>query len=268
MKKKRRAEKKEKLPEDGEATTESEQPPEPSIAHGDFLPVEGEESTPAEEEADDMAPIDYEFAKLELEEDGWDNYGSPSEKEIAEENRLMWRRHKEFRIAAEHVAAAFAELPEVQKVVLFGSVTLPLKKEVPRFRKFRRAGIAIWHECLDVDVAVWLTDLRDLKALQKARHVALDDLLHERDIGVAHHQVDVFIMEVGSDRYLGRLCCFNMCPKGKSECDVPGCGVTAFLRQHDKFSFDPTGLHPEKVVVLFDRGSTVDSSAAEGGIPF
>jgi len=125
MKKKRRAEKKEKLPEDAEAMTESEQPPEPSILHGDFLPVEGEESTPPEEEADDMAPIDYEFAKLELEEDDWDDYGPPSQKEIAEENRLMRRRHKEFQIAAEYVAAAFADLPEVQKVVLFGSVALP-----------------------------------------------------------------------------------------------------------------------------------------------
>ena len=36
-----------------------------------------------------------------------------------------------------------------------------------------------------------------------------------------------------TDRYLGRLCDFNACPKGKAECRVPGCGEVTLLRQHE-----------------------------------
>ena len=37
----------------------------------------------------------------------------------------------------------------------------------------------------------------------------------EAAIGIASHQVDVFILEPCADRYLGRLCDFNACPRGK-----------------------------------------------------
>jgi hypothetical protein len=119
---------------------------------------------------------------------------------VAEANQDMLRRQREFRKAGELVGQALAELPQVQKVVLFGSVAVPLRKEIPRFREFRHAGVAIWHECEDVDLAVWVTDLEDLKSLQRARSRALTALLEEHNIGVAHHQVDVFLMEPGSDR--------------------------------------------------------------------
>jgi predicted nucleotidyltransferase len=165
----------------------------------------------------------------------------------------MLRRQREFRKAAELVARAMAELPQVQKVVLFGSVAVPLCKEVPRFREFCRAGVAIWHECKDVDLAVWVTDLENLKSLQRARSRALTALLEEHQIGVAHHQVDVFLIEPGSNRYLGRLCRFGQCPKGKLDCLVPGCGQKRFLRQHQDFVFQPESLEPGKIELLFSR---------------
>ncbi|MHC4199430.1 MAG: hypothetical protein ACYSU0_05515, partial [Planctomycetota bacterium] len=83
----------------------------------------------------------------------------PGAKEIADESDAMLRRQEQFRSAAEYVALAFARVPDVQKVVGFGSVFAPLEKEVPRFREFRRAGIEILHECKDVDLAVWVSDL-------------------------------------------------------------------------------------------------------------
>jgi hypothetical protein len=131
-------------------------------------------------------------------------------------------------------------------------VALPLKKEVPRFRQFRRAGVALWHECRDVDIAVSVSNLRCLGTLRRATGQALNYLLRDNDIGVAPHQVDIFIMDAAGKRYLGNLCRFRECPKGKPECDVPGCGATPFLRQYEEFSFDAAGLHPDKVVVLFD----------------
>ena len=42
-----------------------------------------------------------------------------------------------------------------------------------------------------------------------------------------YRQHNVFVLEPGTDRYLGRLCIFGDCPKGKRECLVPGCGEKA-----------------------------------------
>lgn len=178
----------------------------------------------------------------------------PSRKEIEEQNRFMLVRHEHFRIAGEYVASALGEIPEVEKVALIGSVASPLEKEIPRFWKFRRAGIEIWHECKDVDLAVWMRDVSCLNRLQKARSQALNDLLHEKNVGVAHHQVEVFLFEPETDRHLGRLCCFSQCPKEKKiECLVPGCGDTQFLRQHQDFVWNPQSLEPCKFVLLYEQ---------------
>ncbi|MGH9389166.1 MAG: hypothetical protein ACRD1Z_06070 [Vicinamibacteria bacterium] len=64
-----------------------------------------------------------------------------------------------------------------------------------------------------MDIAVWLDDLGDLDRLRKIVGRALTELFHDTGIGVAHHQVEVFLMEPGTNRYLGRLCGFNRCPK-------------------------------------------------------
>jgi hypothetical protein len=185
----------------------------------------------------------------------WEHRGPPGRREIDEENERMLRRQREFRLAADYVARAFAAFLEVQRVVLFGSVAVPLRKEVPRFREFRRAGIAIYHECKDVDLAVWLTDLGNLCALGQARGRAVNQLLAETGAGVAHHQADVFVMEPGTDRYLGRLCIFGACPKGKRECLVPGCGERPFLQQHERFTLRREALQPDRTVVLFERAT-------------
>jgi hypothetical protein len=184
----------------------------------------------------------------------------------------MLRRQQHFQTAAERVAAAFSGLPAVEKVVLFGSVALPLRKEVPRFREFRSWGIEVWHECNDVDLAVWLSDLSCLPDLQRARSQALKRLLAERNIGVAHHQVDVFLMSAQNGAYLGRLCWFRECPKRKEECLNDGCGRTPLLKQHDGFTFTPERLEPGRAVVLFARkradlsvGNENDQPAPAGG---
>ena len=175
------------------------------------------------------------------------------QQEIQEVNHEMLRRQEQFSIAAKYVADCLSGIPEVQKVVLFGSVAKPLNKEVPRFHKFRRAGIATYHECRDIDMAVWIFDLSHLKAIQRARSQALNDLLAEKQIGVAHHQVDIFVMEPISDRYLGRLCIFGSCPKGKDECRISGCGEPMFLQQLEDFKFETKNLNEDASVVLFER---------------
>jgi hypothetical protein len=177
----------------------------------------------------------------------------PSERAIAKQNRILAARQRQFRIAADAVATAFAALPEVERIALIGSVARPLAKEVPRFSAYRRAGIAVWHECKDVDLAVWLRRLDRLETMRRRRGEALRQLLEDTGIGVADHQVEVFILEPDTDDYLGRLCLYNACPKGKPDCLVAGCGDARFLRQHEGFQFAAAALAPDRAVTLFDR---------------
>jgi hypothetical protein len=81
----------------------------------------------------------------------------------------------------------------------------------------------------------------------------LNELYQKQNAGVAHHQVEVFIMEPGTDRYLGRLCTFTRCRKDKLECLVPGCGAVPFLEQHEGFIFSKSALEVDKTITLFDR---------------
>jgi hypothetical protein len=181
----------------------------------------------------------------------WKNL--PDSGEIQSQDQLMRRRQEQFRNAAGYLADKLSAVQQVQKVVLFGSVAKPLKKEIPRFAGFRRRGIVISHECKDVDIAVWVTELSCLRTVQKARSQALNRLLSEKQIGVAHHQVDLFIMEPETNRYLGRLCTYSACPKGKEACGVDGCGAVKFLKQHEDFVFATTILDDPANTIFFER---------------
>ena len=182
---------------------------------------------------------------------------------IAEEDRQMLDRHWHFRLAADAVTAAFAVLPEVTAVTLFGSVAVPLRREVPRFRRYRRRRIPLWHECKDVDLAVWLESLDRLHALNRARSNAVQRLYQERQIGVAHHQVDIFILRAGANEYLGRLCTYGQCPKGKIECLAAGCGQPQFLRQHPGFELRRDALAEDRIMRLYDRQAGLLRRAAD-----
>jgi hypothetical protein len=186
---------------------------------------------------------------------------------IAEQNRLLLRRYRDFRLAADAVVASWRHRAEVVAVALLGSVAARPWQEVPRFAPFRRARIALWHECKDLDLAVWLAHLRGLDGLRRAKDRALRDQFARTGAGVAPHQVDVFVLEPGTGRYLGRLCQFNRCPKGKPECLVTGCGAAAFLRQHDAFRWQPQALAEDRAVRLFDRDTGQIRRAADLPLP-
>jgi hypothetical protein len=128
-------------------------------------------------------------------------------------------------------------------------------REVPRFWQFKRHAIEILHECGDLDLAVALDRLDNLAALNRARSRAVIDLHKQSGIGVAHHQVDVFLFGKSWNDYVGRLCPFGQCPKGKRECLTPGCGREPFLKQHEDFVLEPGALGADRSVPLYERGS-------------
>jgi hypothetical protein len=177
----------------------------------------------------------------------------PSRAQIAQENRNLLRRWQLFRITGACVAAELAKLPWVVRVAIIGSVAAPLVKEVPRFREYRQAGVALWHECKDLDLAVWVNALGDLRQLQRARIVGIHRAATECDITFAHHQVEMFLLDASANCHLGRVCTFKQCPKdGKRECLVPRCGEHAFLKQVQDFTWRANNLAADRHLVLYD----------------
>jgi hypothetical protein len=63
---------------------------------------------------------------------------------IAGQDSALLRRYREFRHAADSVAATWRGHPDVRRVALIGSLAREPYKEVPRFSPYRRAGIALW----------------------------------------------------------------------------------------------------------------------------
>jgi len=187
--------------------------------------------------------------------------GSRDQRRLNEDNRYTLMRYPHFRAAAEYVAAAFAGIPTVSRVALFGSVASSPRMESTRARA-RRSHI---HEPTDVDIAVWLDDATELERLRLLRSRAVNQLWEEKEAGVAHHQVDVFLLDAAG-KYLGRRCCFNQCPKHKPECRAAGCGKVPFLRQHDEFVLHTESLRPEHIQVLYDRDQP-ERSVAPANVP-
>ncbi|MES2193107.1 MAG: hypothetical protein V4517_01705 [Pseudomonadota bacterium] len=183
---------------------------------------------------------------------------------IEENNKLMIRRQREFRMAADIVTGCWLQFPEVQAIAVIGSVAKPLWKEVPRFSEFRKERIEIWHECGDLDLALWIDSQHRLGELRRARDRALRDAFESGvGISVANHQVDVFLFEPESDRYLGRLCSFSQCPKGKRDCLVPGCGSIPFNKKIQGFVPRTDLLASAADRMLYRRGAGVLRSALE-----
>src|ERR1700679_1659872 len=99
----------------------------------------------------------------------------PTRRQIEEEDARQLRRQRDFRSAADAVAAALAPFEEVAAIALFGSVARPLVREVPRFRPYRRLGIEVLHEAKDVDLAIWIDHTHRLRDLGRVRNRAVDE---------------------------------------------------------------------------------------------
>jgi hypothetical protein len=175
---------------------------------------------------------------------------------IEQQNQILLRRQREFRLAADVVTDAWMAFAEVRAVAVIGSVAKVLWKEIPRFSDFRRAGIEVWHECGDLDLALWIDSQERLGSLRRAAAHALRAAF-ERGAGtsVVSQQLDVFMIEPGSDRYLGRLCSFNACPKDKRDCLVPGCGAIPFSKVIAEFRPWADLLEPARYAMLYKRGA-------------
>lgn len=174
--------------------------------------------------------------------------------EIAEQDALMLQRQVDLRKAAVSFASRIETIPGVQKMWLFGSVALPLWKEVPRFRRFIARRVKIYHHCHTIDLALEVTDKNCAPALRKAIVANCRELVEaKRYLGVEHHMFCLHLVDQATKRYLGMVCHFNQCPKGKPECHVPGCGSLKHVRILPWFKFKPHRLNQHNSLVLLER---------------
>ena len=177
----------------------------------------------------------------------------------------MVERQRVFRVVADRMALALAEVDFVEKVALIGSVAGAVRREVPRFQPFRRLGIEIAHECKDLDLAVWVSRVDRLEVLKRVRARVSHGLFADLSVGVPEHQIELFLIETGdAGRYLGRAGYFKSCPRGHRDCLAEGCGAKPFLKQMDGFEFWPSTLEPSKCLTLFDRshGGVIGAATA------
>src|SRR5271165_1859010 len=177
----------------------------------------------------------------------------PTKAAIVAEERGLLERQRVFRFVADRVTAALAQCRSVDAIALIGSVACPLRREVPRFAPYKQLRLPIAHECKDVDLAAWMSRLDGLDELRRARGRVVGEIVAECGHGPAVHEIEIFLLEPGTSRYLGRLCYFRQCSAGKRECLADGCGQQSFLKQHDDFSFYPEAIAEGAAVRLYDR---------------
>src|SRR5215469_2698134 len=178
------------------------------------IAAEGEERRCAEDpwpdnpEIPDLPPLDLDAVEDE-EFNPFEQREEPNNDDSYEQNGLMLRRQRLLRWAAQAIAVSWSELPEVQKIAAFGATSQPLHMAVPRFREFRRHRIEVLHECADLDLAVWLTEVNSLSVLKKAMARGLALTQDTPYGGVAHHQAAVHLRPM-SQAWKARVSCSQM----------------------------------------------------------
>lgn len=186
---------------------------------------------------------------------------------IASSNRSLLDQYRDLRSAADVVVDAWRGHRDVTEIWLVGSLARAPWKEVPRFQPYRRERIQLWHECQIIDLAVRVCRTEDLGRLRKLMAKAVAGFRGKRT-GVASGQVHAFLLQHAANRYLGRLCDFNRCPKPrKIECLVPRCGSSPFLRRIAGFQWRWGTLAPDRSVKLFDRSGGLVRRAADLPLP-
>ncbi len=181
--------------------------------------------------------------------------------------------------AVESVVEEMAKVPSVKKVAIIGSLaktakkiqerdrlfggTLPVNAEddlredtnpsdhnhVMLFSDSKRSRSKQMH---DVDLAVWVSGLKDLRSIRHALAMGVKNFIANGNFGVSNNEFDVFLLDATSSKYLGNLCSYARCPKGKEDCQTPACGEVRFLKLYRGFTFYPDSVNSADRIDVYD----------------
>ncbi|OLS13935.1 MAG: hypothetical protein RBG13Loki_2438 [Promethearchaeota archaeon CR_4] len=180
--------------------------------------------------------------------------------------------------AVEFVVEEMAKVPSVKKVAIIGSLAKNAKKmqELDRLtgsyppdkegeglmeyydrseihkEGFSQSGKFRAKQMKDVDLAVWVNGIEDLGTIRRALAVGVKKFIASGKYGVSNNEFDVFLLDATSGKYLGNLCSYAMCPKGKDDCQTTGCGKVPFLKLYRQFIFYPDAVNEKARFDVYD----------------
>ena len=164
-------------------------------------------------------------------------------------------RYEKFIFAATEMAKRLTDFPEVEKIVLFGSLAKPpYRKRLPT-----RKRIWTFHQPCDIDLAIWLSSLEPLGAMRQTLAMLVKDI-SKKVPGICDDRIELFVFDSKSSKYLGRVCHYRQCPKQGMECMVEDCGKPKHLKQMPDFKLAPDALTRIHSQLLFERHPTVECS--------
>ena len=178
------------------------------------------------------------------------------------EDRNALKRHQLFIAVALELSERLIEHTEIERISLFGSLARPPVLEPhPYSKRLRERGVHIFHTPKDIDLAVWLSSLANLGAIRKTMTKTVHDMT-EQVSGLCDDSVELFVFDSQSGKYLGRICHFNKCPKGYSDCVIQGCGTPKYLKTMKDFVLYPEAMLRVNSQILFERTPTSGISMA------
>ncbi len=164
--------------------------------------------------------------------------------------------HQACTVAATALAERLAEFPEIHRIALFGSVAKPPFMEPhPYSRQLRDRGVEIFHTPKDVDLAVWISSLDNLREIRRAMSTTLTPLADKVD-GLCGNHIELFLFDTNTSAYIGRACHFKDCPRLGPDCRNQGCGQPKHLKKMDGFVLHPEAVSRVNSQPLFERNPT------------
>jgi cupin 2 domain-containing protein len=169
----------------------------------------------------------------------------------SEYDKSALRRYQGFLHAALKLAERLSEFPEVERIALFGSLAKPPFRESYRYKR----RIWAFHEPKDIDMAIWLSSLKNLKVMRRTI-ATLAESVAKKAPGICAGNVELFVFDSKSSKYLGRVCHYKHCPYNDANCRVDGCGKPSHLKIASDFMLYPDAVSRINSQLLFERTST------------
>jgi cupin 2 domain-containing protein len=164
-------------------------------------------------------------------------------------------RYQGFLYAATQLTERLIDFPEVERIVLFGSLAKP------PFRERYRCKKRIWafHHPKDIDLAIWLSSLENLGAMRRVLAMLVQSVFKKAP-GICEGAMELFVFDSHSSKYLGRVCHSKQCPRADIDCMREGCGKPLHLKIESDFTLRPDAISRINSQLLFERTSTIRSS--------